>query len=433
MKIKESLSLQSLLRPQFCSSKIALVFAVSSSLLISSKVYAGPNSFIDARAFAMGGVGVASSHPAHASFFNPALLAITHHDAKDDFGLVLPSLNARFADDEEVVDQLDDFQDSDLLDNLNDAIAAYDGSDGSDIVAALDDLEEVLIDLDGDTVRADAGFGIAVQIPSKEIAVGVFTDAAIRATVVANYTDQQLIADYRQAALTGDPGDILDADTELTSNAQVVAAAYAEAGISFATLIEVGGDQYAVGISPKIMQLTTYEYTANVDDFDEDDFNDDEYQDDETKFNLDLGIARQFGESQQWTVGFSILNLIPMETETVSGIDVDFDPIVKAGVAHRGEWHTLAVDIDLTENQAFGFEDDNQFIAVGAEFDAFNTAQLRLGVRYNFADNGDNAEIEEKGQLTAGLGLSPFGAQLSLSALASDTELGAALEFGFAF
>ena len=78
-------------------------------------------------------------------------------------------------------------------------------------------------------------------------------------------------------------------------------------------------------------------------------------------------------------------------------------------------------------------EDDTQWAALGAEFDAFRYAQLRVGVRHNLASNDDNDGIEEKTQFTAGLGLNIVGVRLDLGALYSDADVGAALELGTAF
>ena len=107
--------------------------------------------------------------------------------------------------------------------------------------------------------------------------------------------------------------------------------------------------------------------------------------------------------------------------------------MVTAGIAHKGDFHVLTAEVDLTEKKAFGYEDDTQWVALGAEFDAFRYAQLRFGVRQNLASNDDNDGIEEDTQFTAGIGLSPFGARLDIGGLISDADLGAAIEFGAAF
>lgn len=93
----------------------------------------------------------------------------------------------------------------------------------------------------------------------------------------------------------------------------------------------------------------------------------------------------------------------------------------------------LTAEVDLTEQKAFGFESDRQWVALGAEFDAFRYAQLRVGVRHNIADETESDEIEEGTQFTAGAGFNIIGARLDLAALYSAADVGAAIEFGTAF
>jgi hypothetical protein len=112
---------------------------------------------------------------------------------------------------------------------------------------------------------------------------------------------------------------------------------------------------------------------------------------------------------------------------------LELNPMATAGIAHKSEYHVVTAEIDLTKKEAFGFEDDTQWAALGAEFDAFRYAQLRVGVRHNLASNEDNDGIEEKTQFTAGLGLNIVGVRLDLGALYSDADVGAALELGTAF
>jgi hypothetical protein len=107
--------------------------------------------------------------------------------------------------------------------------------------------------------------------------------------------------------------------------------------------------------------------------------------------------------------------------------------MVTAGIAHRSEYHVVTAELDLTRKDAFGYEDDTQWLALGAEFDAWRYAQLRLGVRHNLAGNDDNDGIAEDTQFTAGLGLNLLGVHLDLGALYSDADIGAALELGTAF
>lgn len=89
--------------------KLSLAIGLS---IATTSAMASPQAFMSARSFAMGGTGVAIAHPAAAGASNPAMMAAEHHDWSDDFGLILPSVNARMADEEETIDQIDDIQDT---------------------------------------------------------------------------------------------------------------------------------------------------------------------------------------------------------------------------------------------------------------------------------------------------------------------------------
>ncbi|BES72925.1 conjugal transfer protein TraF [Marinobacter nanhaiticus D15-8W] len=408
--------------------KSRLVLAIG-LVAAASNVTAGPQSFTTARSFAMGGTGVATAHPASASTANPAMMAMKHHGWADDFGLILPSVNARLADEEEVVDQIDDIQDT--IDRIDQQAS---NNDTSGVQASAGVLEDQLAELNRDTMRADIGVGLSLAIPTDSISVGVFADGSVRATARGNVSDSDLALldtienDPVQAALVDDIGN------QLTSDGTVIAAAYAEVGISLAKAFELSNENtLSVGISPKYVELRTFEYTQNVSDFEDDDFDADENETDKSGFNADLGAAYSFGETQSWTAGLAVRNVIPMELDSKSGRTFELDPKVTAGIAHTGDMHVITAELDLTENKAFGYEDDTQWAALGAEFDVLRAVQLRGGIRQNLSSNDDNDGVEEKTQLTFGVGLSPFGAHLEISGLVSDAEVGGAIELGAAF
>ena len=405
------------------------LLALSIGLVVaqSQAVFAAPNAFQDARSFAMGGTGVASSSPASASFHNPALLAIKHEEKHDGFGLIFPSVNIKYADDEEVVDQIDDIQAE--IDTFN---AAANNNDQAAVQASAARLSSQFSKLDKDTARVDAGLGAALVIPNETFAVSVFLDGSIKGTVRGDVSETDIA--YLDFVATGGAGVPPELDeTTLTSEATAIVGSISEFGVSFATAFDMNGNTLTVGVSPKYVSLTTYEYTANVSSFDDDDFDADDYETNDNTFNMDVGVAYQFGDNGQWITGLSIRNIVPTDLKTKLGTTMDIDPQATVGIAYTRDIFTLTGDLDLTENKAFGFEDDNQFISIGGEFDLLDTAQFRLGVRHNFGSSNGSEGIEEDSQLTAGVGFSPFGIHIELSGLVSSTEYGAGAELGFTF
>jgi hypothetical protein len=411
-----------------------LSLAIGLSIATTSAI-ASPQAFMSSRSFAMGGTGVAVAHPAAAGATNPAMMAADHHEWSNDFGLMLPSVNARFADEEETVDQIDDIQDT--IDRFQELDKT---SNPDDARQAAGDLRRQLNDFDRDTVRIDGGLGVALAVPTESFAVGFFTNGNIRATVRGEFDedDEQFLADLETATI---PELIAaDLDRNLESRGRILASAVAEVGLSIATSIELqDSSRLQLGVSPKYVQLRTFQYTETVSGFEDEEFDSDEYQADKSGFNLDVGAAYAFGSRNQWNAGIAVKNLIPMELDSAASRPdeekrtLELDPMVTAGIAHKGDFHVLTAEVDLTEKKAFGYEDDTQWVALGAEFDAFRYAQLRFGVRQNLASNDDNDGIEEDTQFTAGIGLSPFGARLDIGGLISDADLGAAIELGAAF
>ncbi|PPI84375.1 conjugal transfer protein TraF [Marinobacter maroccanus] len=432
-----------------------LSVAIGLSIATSSAL-ASPQSFMSARSFAMGGTGVAVAAPSDAPAENPAMMAADHHSWNDDFGLTLPSLNVRAADEEETVDQVDDIQDViDEFDQLVSQLKIDPSPANADSLAlTAGDLRDRLVDFDRDTMRANAGLGIALAVPSKSVSVGVFTNANLTATVRGELSndDRLLLDNIVAASETGNVGDVenvidnaaVDQDGNILFNSRgrILASAVGEVGVSFARQFELSnGNSFQLGLSPKYVELRTFQYTESVSGFEDDEFDGDQYQTDKSGFNLDIGAAYAFGDEKQWNAGIVVKNLIPMELDSAAsrpelGEEVrtlELNPMATAGIAHKSEYHVVTAEIDLTKKEAFGFEDDTQWAALGAEFDAFRYAQLRVGVRHNLASNEDNDGIEEKTQFTAGLGLNIVGVRLDIGALYSDADVGAALELGTAF
>ncbi len=405
--------------------------------LASASVLASPQTFTPSRSFAMGGTGVAIAHPAAAGVSNPAMMASKHHEWSDDFGMILPSVNARFADEEETVDQIDGIQD--LIDDFEEAQQSLNQQKAQDTAG---ELRERLTAFDRDTVRVDAGVGIAFAVPTDSYSVGFFTTGSVQATIRGEFDedDEQLLRDIEESNTNYA---LANLDNELKSRGRVLASAVAEVGVSVARSFELtDGTRFQVGVSPKYVQLVTFQYTESVSGFEDDNAEDEENETEKSGLNLDVGAAYAFGEQNEWNAGVVIKNLIPMELKSNASPDplkqeqvytLELKPMLTAGIAHTGDYHVVTAELDLTKKKGFGYADDTQWLAIGAELDAWRFAQLRVGARQNLASNDDNNGIAEETQFTAGIGLSLFGARLDLGALVSDADMGAALELGAAF
>ena len=235
---------------------------------------------------------------------------------------------------------------------------------------------------------------------------------------------------------------VITEDPELTSNVQIIAVAITEIGLTLSSNFSIAGENIAIGITPKLQTIKTFNYVANIEneEIDEEDVKDTEQ--DFSDFNVDIGMAYQFGQDNQWQAGLVAKNLLSKEYETISNdygtinepqvntTIVSLDTQFRAGISHTTNWTVIAIDLDLMANDPVAFEAATQYASIGAEFDLFDTIQLRAGYRTNLS-------VSDASVASVGLGFSPFGLHLDIAAMANPNspqkEAGAALELGLYF
>ncbi len=367
-----------------------------------------------ARNKAMGGTGVASSHYKDAGFTNPALL--TRFSADSDVAVVLPFISFVGSDEDELVDGLEDFQDT--LEQVQDFL---DMGDPASANALRPTLAQQLQDLDGRSadILFDGGFSVA--IPSDNLGI---------ALVGRSYVDGQLFPaiDANDVTVILDPGSTSADLDNLGSEAVAVAAGILEVGLAVAHEFKLLGRPLSVGVTPKFQRIETYNYAISVQDFDDDDalddFDDDVYRDDETIFNVDAGVA--FEPIPTVTVGLAGRNLISDEFDTVvtngRAFTYELDPAVTLGAAFSTGLFTVTADVDLTETSGFDGNDGSRFVRGGVELNAFNWGQLWGGYFHDLED-------ERTDLFSAGVGIAPFGVvHLDLVGLLGEDSAGAAFQ-----
>ena len=417
--------------------KAASAAAVLAGMLTAATTaVAGPPAFTDARAFAMAGTGVAIANPAAAGFANPAILSAQHAYQPERLEFIAPSVNARLADGEDAGGQIDDIQ------RTIDRIAAQaDDFDPDEARGLVGQLRRQLHGFDRDAARLDAAGGLGVAFPRGTVSVGVFVTASLRGTVRGELDEED---DALLAALeTATEEDLrrIDLQRDLRSRGEVLAASIVETGVSIARPFELpNGETIHLGIAPKHVQLRTYQYAEDVAGFDDDDFTSRDNQTRSSHLNVDLGAAYAFGPDREWNVGAVVRNLVPMRLDSAASRPhlerkrtLRVGPRVTAGLGYHTASYILTAELDLTEQQAFGFEDDTRWLAFAAEFPVADHTRLRAGIRHNLASNRDNDGIEEVTQFTFGAGVSLFGARLDAAGLLSGSEAGGAIELGAAF
>jgi len=417
---------------------ILLKGLVPTLVLFSTQAAALPFQSIDPRSFAMGGVGVASGTSANAGFMNPALLAAAKDD--EDFSLEFPIIGARIHDPDNLIDEINAYQDNNLEGNLTSAIdtfkadttaAAAASAVGDAATAILTQLQK----LSNKPIQGEVFAGMVVGVPSKKVGAslnlsgyavggglfdlksadtslinGIISDAATSPAALASNT---AVADQ-----ISNTQNVVD---KLQSGLDARGALITEVGLSLAHEFNIAGHNVAVGITPKAVKVKTFDYflDANTAKFDANtgtkDYND---------VNLDVGLAKDYGNG--WKAGLVAKNLIAHDYQTVLGHTVKIEPQLRAGVSRSNDWLTLAADLDLKENQPAGFDSKTQYLAVGAELDLFDWVQFRAGYRHNLSDT--NTSIP-----TIGFGFSPFGVHIDVAYAQNNTEKAASLQLGFRF
>ena len=215
------------------------------------------------------------------------------------------------------------------------------------------------------------------------------------------------------------PSSILAVDPDnLKSKGFGRAAIVSDYGVAVARQFELGGVPVSVGVTPKLQKTWLYNYTVSIYDFNSDDINSSRYRNDDTGFNMDAGLAADFGE--HWTVGLSGQNLFSrdIDTKEVAGVRDTYQirPLVTAGVAWQNDLLTLSADGDLTETKGFKSEENSQYVGVGAEVRPLDWLAVRAGYRADVKDNDSNV-------FTGGVGFAPFNrVHLDLMGLYGEDE-----------
>lgn len=426
--------------------------------LFSVQTFAASFGVFDPRSLAMGGTGVASGDASNASYYNPALLSLTHED--DDFSLVIPTVTAGYSDPKDLKDAIDKYDDANYETALDNAITAYNASstaaqlitNSANVATAAQNIKDGVNTLANKALVINANAGVLLAIPSKFIAVSVYTAGRAVGGINLNVTaeDNTLLQDYIDTlscignlagsasvadvvACESGTTDVINNSTgkfnntntanALTSTVQIRGAIITEVGISLAHKFKSLND-IALGITPKSLNVNTFDSALGVETGNTDI---DKGRKDYTDANFDLGMAMKLSEKVK--IGLVAKNVISKDYKTILNNTVSVDTQYRTGIAYQNDWVLLAADADLTKNEGFGFENDTQNIAVGAEFDLYDTFQLRAGYSHNLK----NKTEADDGSPSAGIGISPFGIHLDLAAATNSAGLQVGLQLGFKF
>lgn len=461
------------------------------ALFLAHPAFSAPFSTIDARSMAMGDTGVASSNPGSAGLFNSALLS--NYDDDENLHIVLPNIGIGIFADPDALDAVTDIEDNGYVDNISDSLDIMnDPVDDQQFLSAKDifvnnasGFNDDLSKLSEQPFRINTGAFAAVSIPNKFIGVSVFANAnaIVETAPIITNCDNEILdgyIDYMGAinteqdiidsVISNDPSttvecsngitsvemvsitatdpntglptaaEITDPTDELTSHVVIAGVTIVELGVALSHEFEIMGQDISFGVTPKLMQITSYYAAPSVQTLDQDDYDlGDELEDsekDEDDFNLDLGIASNFLADESLTVGLTIKNLLSNSYKTsdfilpdgsTTNATFDIDTQVRAGASWAAPLGlTLTADLDLTKNKPYFLGEDTQFLGLGVEWDVLSVIRLRGGYRSNLADSDDKV-------LTAGVGFNIIAFYVDLGIQASENNAGGALQLGLAF
>lgn len=406
-------------------------------------IHAAPFGTFDPRSLAMGGTGVSSGTSANAGYYNPALLAMTQ--SEDNFSLEAPVLGARIADPNDLEGALDTYQASNYEGKLTTAIDAFNITPTAATAQATADaliaLNNGIQTLSNKPVIIEANLGVSLGLPSRSVGISILSNMRALAGAELNYTaeDTALINAYTTelaSVAAGNlpniadtnlysAGQLRDMPSRLTSTVNVRGALIHETGISLGTMFELGRFPIALGITPKSVNVTTYDYavgmqTASIDT--------NKGKVEYSNSNVDVGIASYLGGGFKF--GVVGKNLVKKSYITALGNVLELKPQVRAGVSHHSHWATVAFDADVTRNDPLGFDEKTQYLGLGVEFNLLDTLQVRAGIKRNRLAT---VTSKDKDVSSIGVGLSPFGIHIDAAYARSDVEKAVSLQLGFNF
>ncbi|EGR1263979.1 type IX secretion system membrane protein PorP/SprF [Vibrio cholerae] len=376
---------------------VVMAIAFSSSALAS-------NLLMDARGAGMGNTGVSTADYLLAPYYNPALTAV--YRKNDSFGILLPSIGLRAEDKDESLKTIDDLQDS--IEQFERAVV------GAATQENVDQLNRYLDQLaDDKPLAVTAGIGIAVALPLDAVSLNFFSRGYAEVIAKANVAEK-----------SGNSANEVKTRYE-SSDVDLTAFGYTEVGLAVGKQVVLGGQTVALGVTPKVQQLRTYQDNASVKSFDLDDYDKSEVKD--NAFNLDMGAVWLI---DQYRVGIVAKDLFAKDIQTQNRNNTyKLDTQIAVSGSYVSDFFIAAVDLDLTKQRRFnGDNDDTQFMRFGVEGNVWGWAQLRAGYEVDLQNSLDNS-------VSVGLGVSPWDVvSFDLAgSYAGDNQFGLSANLAFTF
>lgn len=424
----------------FLTTIIFVLLAVNSAHAVSFGDF-------DPRALAMGGAGVASATSSNAAYYNPALLAMysTRKEIGRNSEFVFPRITARYVQSLETIDEVQkENPDQDLINAINTFNANPGSANAQAVLRASNNLDSNLDDLLDGPVHADINVGIVLGIGHKYEGGSIIINRRVvgDAEIQDFENDLQLLNTYVEAMQYieggGNPvtaatiypdifaadGTLLDQTDNLTSSAVGGAMQITEIGMSMAKQFEIMQRSIAIGITPKVVHVRTYDFIADATSGNAIDADDDQ---EDWNVNLDIGLAHQI--DRKWRAGMVVKNVRTLKFKTSLGNTIELKPQVRLGVMHKSRAGVYALDLDALKNPPVRRGSDYQMLSLGGEWSVLRNTILRAGAAKNLA----GVDAGEKILYTFGVHWNIFNVIVDLTYAENSYERAAGLQTGIRF
>lgn len=373
----------------------------------------------DARDMARGGAGLTLGE-FHQSLSNPAM--VNQRRPEQNFSLGI-NVGVIASDKDGLLEDVEDTQDD--LDDLEEC--QYSGG-----CPDSDSLADKMATMDGKQLRLDAGGGLLIGIPNNTLPLALVGQTRARIGAGFRY-DNNDREELREA--DGTNHNTNDSNTEfrqedLQSEITASGIEIREFGIMGGRILDLGNiTDIQAGATLKYQQITLVDNTQTIGDYETDEvLDEDRSMKEHSALNLDLGMRKTLGETQQYSVAATVENLLPKSFSGPDGDDYDMAPVLAVAGGYHAGFVKAEAGLELSPRKGFALLEDTQFAHLGAELSAGRHAQLRFGYRVDMKSNVPNLT-------TVGIGLTPFDVMnLDISAMTGEGDtLGAAVNLGMRF
>lgn len=279
------------------------------------------------------------------------------------------------------------------------------GSVGS----ALGSFSSTLSTIDAKSMSGNAFLGTALAIPSRNYGLALYLDARVELGGVFTYAPRDQLTINTLAndlMLCGNPASTTTTVFTSCSNAYAAFGANGRVTLTPQTSLQVRGVEAKdlgiaaagnfpslagidIGVVPKITQFATYDFLIDAQSNPKIILN--QGQRNYTEFNLDMGAARVYDldSGAEIKAGIAFKDVVSRQLITVLGNTIDIKPRATIGAGYVSPSTVVGADLDLISNHAMltGLTKDSQFIRLGAEFDDWRWAQVRIGYRHDLKGN----------------------------------------------